>query len=185
MTDPKGLEVQQFAGHVRRPHERAERIAAGLADLDDQAWIARGLKAWLSADGSVSLERCLRLPDSPKQLCMGRRDAALCAAAREIKAAGPWDGSQQLREELERYATRGGWLTWRDVGELPPGGSEIRRQLHQVLRFNGGVVLGARQIQRIAGHVWAEKCQAQTRTVDASNDPERRLNCITTWTSQR
>lgn len=179
----------QQAGTVRatgrQPHERAERIAAGCADPDDLAWVARGLKAWLLADSSVRIERCLRLPDSPKRLLMARRDAALCAAAREIEAAGSWEGAQKLSDELECYATRGGWRTWRGVDELPPGTSEIRVQLHRALRFNAGVVLGARQIQRIAGHVWVEKCQEQVRTVDASNDPERRLNCISTWTSQQ
>ena len=162
-----------FAAPETDTLEMAGRIAVGHFGEAERRWLQRGFSAWLAGRGAVSADACLRLPTTAAQVQFAVRDRALVAAAREIVASGPWAGARALAEELDRYATRGGWLTWRDLAAPPPGCSQLRIELHRALRCNDGQCLSAKQLHRIVGHIWAQKCLCDSSTLTSRNEAAR------------
>ena len=151
----------------------ADRIAEGVFDEAGRQWLQRSYRAWLAAGGAVALETCLHLPTTKARLRLARRDQALVAAAREIAASSPWAGARALAEELDRYATRGGWLTWRALAAPPPGCSRLRIEMHRALRLNDGECLSAMHLFRIVQHVWGQKCWNDSSTLTSRNEATR------------
>jgi hypothetical protein len=137
---------------------RAVRLAQREHTTEDVDWVCSVFLKWVRAEGSAPFERCAHLPTTTAQLRLAMRDRELVKAARQIEASSSWEGSHLLAEELDTYLTRGGWLSWRDSDTLPQGASELRQALHRALRHSEGKPLGAKQLQRLVGHVWSAKC---------------------------
>jgi hypothetical protein len=74
---------------MRDPFATAADLARGEGAIDgaDAAWLRRGLRAWLAADGAVPVHRCLGLPGSVRAGRLARRDALLVEAAAELPAS--------------------------------------------------------------------------------------------------
>jgi hypothetical protein len=62
----------------------ATDVAEGRVGTQAAHWLAAGLRAWLRADGQVSLERCLQLPRRPDAARRALRDFWLRAASAHL-----------------------------------------------------------------------------------------------------
>jgi hypothetical protein len=77
----------------------------------------------------------------------GQRDEAVRRAAALIGHAAPSARAKALASELQRYAS-GRWLHER-VLPSPVDASPLRRELHRILRCNGGDTIGWRRLLEI------------------------------------
>jgi hypothetical protein len=142
------------------PIDHAARLAAGQADPDALLWLQQGLAEWIREDGAMRLERCLRLPTTPARLRLLQRDFWLFEAARALECASSWHGAVQLAGELATFISRGPWRIWRNQPAPPDEASKLRRALFHVARLRGGRTLSEKQVYRIVGHVFQQKCPA-------------------------
>lgn len=133
-------------------------VDGGLADADLEL-LQRGVDTWLNAGGTISLERCLGLPSTHNGLRRARRDHWLCKAASLVDADGSTTGSQMLEAEWNKFLIRGPWFIWRDESEPPPEATPLSEALFWATRYNRSESLTARQIARIVGHIFTEKCR--------------------------
>lgn len=136
---------------------RVVRLAIGAATKEDQAFVHRAAKAWLSSNGSIPFERCLRLPTTPDAFRRMQRDVWLCNAARQIDAPTDWEVSTQLLTEWDRFLSRGPWREWRDETEPPACATSLQRALFYASHFNRGKSLSDKQLNRITGQVFLRK----------------------------
>lgn len=134
--------------------EYASRIAAGHVDQDSLRWVQQGLAAYIRSDCGVPLERCLHLANTPKRRNLMRRNVWLAEAAKLIQCESAWHGAVALAGELDRFLSRGHWLSWRTLERPPEGSSGLRSALFWVAKANDAKALSAKQIHRIVGHVF-------------------------------
>jgi len=133
------------------------RFASGSATTADIALLRRAVKSYLDDSGKIALERYLRLPTTHTAWRKNQRDSYLCQAAELIDADGSWVGSQQLEAEWGTFVTRGPWHSWRDEDEPPSAATPLSAALFHATKLNLSKTLDAKQISRIAGHVFTAK----------------------------
>lgn len=138
---------------------RVVRLATGAATLADHAHVRRAAKAWLSSNGDVPFERCMRLPTTPDSFRRMQRDMWLCEAAKHIFADSPWDATVLLLHEWDRFLSRGPWRDWRDDADPPTWAEPLSLAFFYASRFNRGRSLGHRQVWRITRHVFLSRSQ--------------------------
>lgn len=140
------------------PFTAALRFVDGAPTKDDIQWIGRGFAACLVDMGAVPLERCLRLPTTATKWRELRRDQSLCMAASLIDAEGSWAGAKMLESKWNQFiAIR--WPMWGD-DECPPDyATPLSVALFWATRTNRSQGLGAKQLHRITGHIFAAKCR--------------------------
>lgn len=122
-------------------------------------WLRGCFDAFLSMNGAVPLERCLRLPTTIAGWRRSRRDGWLIKAATLIEADDSPTGSAMLREEWNTFISRGPWQAWRDDSGPPRSATPLYEALFWASRFSRSKCLGAKQIERIAGHIFTKKCR--------------------------
>jgi hypothetical protein len=110
------------------------RAAAGDFDDDVQSHLKAGLRLYLETGGTLPLERCLRLPTTPKGLCKAQRDYWLRRAWESLDAPSGWSRSVSLAEEIKRFESRI-WGRWREY-DTPPekNTSELSKTLFHAFR---------------------------------------------------
>lgn len=129
--------------------QHASRLASGDVDAPTLAWVCDGVAVWIRACGALSLERCLRLPSTGRQMRKMRRDYWLAEAAKAVSARSTWLASVALETELRVFVSRGPWLVWREQANPPPDASQLRAALFHVAKEGDGHCLSARQIDRV------------------------------------
>lgn len=135
------------------PWRSCARLADGKATVADLAWVGRAFSAFLCGNGTISLERCLRLPSTPTAWRIFHRNTWLCKAAFLIEGSGP----KQLETEWNTFISRGFWQSWR-VDEHPPEyATALNEALFYATRLNRSESLGEKQIDRITRHVFQVK----------------------------
>jgi hypothetical protein len=135
------------------------KFTDGLATPFEVEWLRDGFAAFLSMEGAVPLERCLRLPTTIASWRRARRDSWLMKAAAVIDADDSATGSLKLQKEWNIFLSRGPWLAWKEEAGPPPNTVALQEALFWASRLSRSKSLGAKQIERIAGHVFKKKCR--------------------------
>ena len=138
------------------PIKAAIRFVDGKPTHDDIEWMGRAFAACLMDLGAVPLERCLHLPTTPAAWRDGNRDRWLCKAAALLGTKGVSVGAKKLEAEWNRFITTL-WPQWRDDVEPPDYATPLSVALFWATRSNRSQGLGARQLRRIAGHIFLAK----------------------------
>lgn len=146
--------------------ELAERVAAGALDAAAMRWVCQGFGAYLKAGGSVPLERCFGLATTPAKLRMTRRNAWLASAVLEVQGSSTSMRVASLVAEYNRFLGWQ-WRAWRELSEPPAGTSRLRHALFHIARANDGNSLSPRQVSRIVGHVFSEKCPSESPSIES------------------
>lgn len=130
---------------------RAHRIANNHLEGDDLEWLCRGFRAFLTSDGKVPLERCLRLPTSERALRRARRDQWLRKAwTLTDDHLSPWRRSEQLAHDIRRFGV-GKWPRWNALDAAPSDASVLDEALFEAFRSHERVPSTAMQLHNIAG----------------------------------
>lgn len=148
--------------------EMIERIAAGDFAPDVLRRLREGTSAWLLAGGEVSLERCMRLPNTPKRMRQAQRNEWIRRAALMTGEHTSYAAAQKLEEELSRFLSRGPWLQLRAMPAPPPGLGRMSQALFHVARLNDGDSLSSKQIHRVIRRSFNEKCPSTTSIITAT-----------------
>lgn len=135
------------------------RFVDGVASPFELECLRGRVSAFLGCHGAVPLETCLRLPKTMTGWRKSRRNGWLMKAAELVDAEGGTTGSQKLEAEWNTFISRGPWQAWRDDSEPPVGAPPLAEALFWATRFNRSESLSAKQIERIAGHIFVEKCR--------------------------
>jgi hypothetical protein len=128
---------------------RAARLIAGIGTPADVEWMLERLATWARAGGVVSLERIMRLPQSPKAHLRLQRNRWLCEAVKYVKTPTSRGVAQALCDALNEFLSSGIWLAWRKLQEPPQDASALRRALFHVAKCNGGAPISVKTINRV------------------------------------
>lgn len=139
------------------PFELVSRFAAGDTSSEVLKHVCGGFKAWIRAGTAVPLERCLKLPNTPKRAARLQRDHWLCEVVRLQGKLTSWAASVALATELDLFLSRGPWRVWQDMNEPPADASELRSALFHLAKANSGRTLTARQVSRRIGHIFSKQ----------------------------
>ena len=134
------------------------RFGDGVETEQDLATLRKGVRVYIGERGKLPLERCLRLPKSHDGWRRSQRDYWLLQAARHVDVDGRWNGAQKLEQEWNRFLTGERWNAWRDDEDPPAWATSLSAALFYATRYNRSTSLNAKQISRIAGHIFKEKC---------------------------
>lgn len=107
-------------------------------------------RTWLAHGGTVSLERCARLPNTPGAVRNAARNYWLRQAA-ELIAPGQvrYHQAQALEAALLAFTRKGPWPEWRTYQKPPTEASQLNQVLFYVAKHHGDGSLSARQIDRV------------------------------------
>lgn len=145
----------------QKNHETLARAAAGDPEAATVAVgiLLRGVRAYFQSGGQIDLARCCGLPSptARRKFDLLNRDYWLCEAARQIKAATPWDRSVALAAELRKFTARI-WPAWQG-NDAPPQGAS---QLHSCL-FKA-VATAPQKIPTTTRHLHRIVSEAETNT---------------------
>lgn len=129
---------------------RAQRIAGVQLQAGDVEWLSRGFRAYLASNGTVPLERCLRLPAGDGALRRARRDHWLRQAWDRIAGeVTPWQRSEKLAEAVHRFRSIR-WPRWRALAACPESASVVDAALFEAFRAHERVPGTAMQLHNIA-----------------------------------
>lgn len=149
--------------------DRVARIAQLMPLPGDVEWFCRAVANYLDAQGTLPLERFLRLPHTREQLRRAWRNRALLAASAELDAAlGPWTAAVQLEGHLNTFAERGPWRHWCARGEAPVDATPMQRALFDVLMLNGGKTITSRQILSVVRNRFTKKFRSDVPMIENS-----------------
>lgn len=147
-----------------------ERIAAGDVGPDVFQWLRGCCSTWLLSGGAVPLERCMHLPNTPKRIQLAQRNEWIRRAAALSQAQTAYAAAVAVEAELSRFLSRGPWAHWRHLQSPPEGASRMGHALFHVARLNDGQALSAKQIWRVVGRGFVEKCPPVGPTMETFND---------------
>lgn len=136
------------------PLDLVSRFAAGDTSSEVMQHMRGGFSAWVRAGATVPLERCLKLPNTPKRARLLQRDHWLCEVVRLLNEASAWAASVAVARELDVFLTRGPWRVWQDLDAPPTEASELRTALFHLAKANGGRSLTPRHVSRRVGHIF-------------------------------
>jgi hypothetical protein len=139
------------------PLDLVSRFAAGDTSNEVLQHVRGGFSAWVRAGAAVPLERCLRLPNTPKRARRLQRDHWLCEAANALKDASAWATSVAVSRELGDFLTRGPWRVWQDLDTPPSEASTLRTALFHLAKANGGRSITPRHVNRLIGHIFEQQ----------------------------
>jgi hypothetical protein len=146
------LEALNVPGATDKLHRRsialAQRYVAGKADAEAIAWVAQAFEMWSHAGGKVSLELCLRLPQTPGKVAMLLRDHWLTRAVEGMAGDTPWERCCALSRCLSEFTARGPWQRWKQLQDPPRAASALHAALFYVAKTGAGRGLSAKQIYR-------------------------------------
>jgi hypothetical protein len=124
---------------TEEPLSIVARAAAGDFEGPVKGYLQGGFRRFLEAGGALPLERCLRLPTTPKRLQKARRDYWLRIAWDGIEASTDWARSVELARRVQEFRTLGIWQRWREHSEPPGGASELRAALFYAFKAGAKV----------------------------------------------
>lgn len=137
------------------PMDLALRVADGKFDEPVLAALQRGFVTFMNDDGgTLTLERCLRLPTSAKRARMARRDFYLAEVVRATEGKSNWARCVAASAALDAFLSRGPWRAWRDLKDPPAGTSSLRVALFYTAKFNDGEGLTPKTVERRIGHIF-------------------------------
>lgn len=134
------------------------RFAMGRATQSDLKNFGRACRNWIENNGDLALERLLHLPSTPEKFRLMQRDLWLCEAIKLIPEKSLMAAGDRLETEWAQFLARGLWRFCRDDPEPPPTANPLSRCLFFASKFNRGESLEAKQIKRVAGHVFRPRC---------------------------
>jgi hypothetical protein len=138
------------APRLQQEFERAHRVANGNLSAADIDWLGKGFSAFLANGGSVSLERCLRLPWKDGGVHRACRDYWLRRAwGLTDSALTPWRRSEALAAAIRAFASKQ-WTQWRGLSDVPPEAAELETALFHAFSASERMPLTAMQIHNIA-----------------------------------
>lgn len=143
-----------------------ERIAAGDFAPDVQKRLRECMAAYLLAGAEVSMERCMRVPNTPHRVRLAQRDAWIRKAALTLENRSSHAAATDLESELRRFVTRGRWAQLQGFKTPPEGLAPLTVCLFHIARLNDGETLSSRQIHRLIRHEFPEKCPPDTPTIE-------------------
>jgi len=157
--------------HTDDEFQRAQRVASGHLIPHDVQWLTKGFAAFLASGGSVSLERCLRLPCNDAAMRRACRNYWLGKAWSSLgHGASPWRCSELLALAIRDFRSQQ-WPLWRTLTRVPSDVSELQVALFHAFRSHERIPCTAMQLHNIARHyndTWP--LQALT-TVAATTSP--------------
>jgi len=157
--------------HTDDEFQRAQRVASGHLIPHDVQWLTKGFAAFLASGGSVSLERCLRLPCNDAAMRRACRNYWLGKAWSSLgHGASPWRCSELLALAIRDFRSQQ-WPLWRTLTRVPSDVSERQVALFHAFRSHERIPCTAMQLHNIARHyndTWP--LQALT-TVAATTSP--------------
>jgi hypothetical protein len=136
------------------PMDLADRVAAGQFDEAVNEKLRKGFAAYINAGGAISLERCLRLTRGNKSFRKAQRNHWLVEVARSTEGKTPWARCVATCNTLDTFISRGIWHAWRDRDDPPVGTSNLRVALFYAAKYNEGMSLSPKQLDRIVGHIF-------------------------------
>ena len=100
-----------------------------------------GLRTWWRSGGraagqSLTLARCLGLPESSEAARLALRDHWLRQAAHKLPG-GPWQRATALHAALQAFSGHR-WACWCDLEQPPPHAEPLHAALHRAMRAAGG-----------------------------------------------
>lgn len=135
---------------LQEEFERAQRVASGQVAAEDLDWLSKGFAAFLANGGTLSLERCLRLPWKDGALRRACRDYWLRRAWRLAGVRlSPWQRSEMLAAAVRGFSSRQ-WPRWRSLQAAPAGATEVETALYYAFRACDRVPATAMQLHNIA-----------------------------------
>jgi hypothetical protein len=142
---------------------RAHRIAGVQLEADDVEWLSRGFRAYLASNGTLPLERCLRLPTGDGALGRARRDHWLRQAWDRVgDHVTPWQRSEKLAEAVRRFRSIL-WPRWRALAASPSTASQVDAALFEAFRSHDRVPATAMQLHNIALQFAPPRAESQAR----------------------
>lgn len=145
--------------------EMIERIAAGDFAHDVLTWLRQRMATYLLAGAEVSMERCMRVPNTPHRVRLAQRDAWIRRAALLMKSRSSHAAAAALEGELFRFLTRGRWAQLQGLNAPPEGLASLTVCLFHIARLNDGDTLSSKQIHRLIRHEFPEKCPTDAPTI--------------------
>lgn len=119
-------------------------MLAGEPDAEAIEVMAAGVRTWWRSGGSgkgqsLTLARCMGLPESSEAARMALRDHWLRQAAAELPAqhCGPWQRAAALHDALQAFHGHR-WACWCELDAPPPHASALDAALHRAMRAAGG-----------------------------------------------
>ena len=143
-----------------------ERIAAGDFAPDVKARLRECMAAYLLAGAEVSMERCMRVPNTPHRVRLAQRDAWIRRAALLMKSRSSHAAAIALEGELYRFVTRGRWAQLQGLRAPPEGLASLTVCLFHIARLNDGDTLSSKQIHRLIRREFPEKCPTDAPTIE-------------------
>lgn len=140
------------------PLEMLQRFVGGDTAPEVLHHLRVGFGVYLKANGALTLERCLRLPNTPNRRRLEQRNAWLRHAAWLLDQAVSRSTADVLANELNVFITRGPWRHWRDRLDPPSDADRLCVALFHVARLNRGKPLSDKQICRVIGHGFNKTC---------------------------
>ena len=138
--------------HTDDEFQRAQRIASGHLIPHDVQWLMKGFAAFLASGGSVSLERCLRLPCNDAAMRRACRNYWLGKAWSSLgHGASPWRCSESLAVAIRDFRSQQ-WPLWRTLTRVPSDVSELQVALFHAFRSHERIPCTAMQLHNIARH---------------------------------
>jgi hypothetical protein len=150
---PKRRPVQTDFEELRQ-HEAfdgAQRVATGCITADDQVWLSKAFTAFLAADGSLPLERCLGLPRNYYALRRAGRDRWLRRAWTSLNDLSPWRRSEKLAAAIRDFRSRQ-WVRWHTLDDAPAHASKLEAALFRAFQSSEHIPSTAMQLHNIAYH---------------------------------
>jgi hypothetical protein len=138
--------------------DRVARFVNASPSLSDLKWLADAFGSWLKVDGDIPLERCLHLPTTQNAFRVMKRNQWICDAIALLPDRDLWVASTRLATEWNEFIARGPWRFWRGESDPPADASPLSRCLFYATSHNRGLAVGEKQISRIAGHLFSQKC---------------------------
>ena len=140
------------------------RFAQGVETAAELKRLRFAAHIFFKNRGHIPLDRILHLPCSTVAFQKALRNEHLCRAAALIHVPAGVSGTEQLHATWRAFVTRGLWVAWRDDDVPPADAGELFTELFYASRFtaerDGSRYLDVRQLRRIVGHIFRQKCQA-------------------------
>lgn len=145
------------------------RFAQGTETPAELRELRRAVRSFFRFEGQIPLTRILHMPASHAGFRKATRNEYLVQAAKLVHVPPGASGVDRLYCVWQVFVTRGPWREWRDDAEPPQDASDLQSALFYATRYtaerDGSRYLDARQLRRIVGHIFIEKCHATRLTI--------------------
>jgi hypothetical protein len=135
-----------------------ERVLGQRIDQDTLRWLIEGFRKFDEHDGTLPLERCLRLPTAAQRR-LAERDFWLRVAGSLITEPKPVARATELANCLTAFMSRGPWRQWSASSEPPDEATALQQALFHAARAIGDKPVPQwRQVLRVLNVVNESAC---------------------------